>query len=89
LATTVTTARVAAAALSLGLTSGAMVWAKVPHPPAGATTLIVSLGILREPVQLAVLMHAVVLLVAQGIVINRLAGIPYLVWASRPAPQGR
>jgi HPP family len=38
-----------AAALSLDLTSGAMVWARVPHPPAGATTLIVSLGILREP----------------------------------------
>jgi len=34
-----------------------------PHPAAGATTLIVSLGILREPWQLAVLMVAVVLLV--------------------------
>lgn len=87
LSTSVTTARVGAAALSLGLTSGAMVWAKVPHPPAGATTLIVSLGILREPWQLAVLMLAVVLLVAQGLVINRLAGIPYPVWAPRPAPQ--
>lgn len=85
LATSVTTARVAAAALSLGLTSGAMVWARVPHPPAGATTLIVSLGILREPVQLAVLMLAVVLLVAQGFVFNRLAGIRYPVWAPRGA----
>src|SRR6185295_5685526 len=28
---------VAAAALSLGLTSGAMVWFRMPHPPAGAT----------------------------------------------------
>jgi CBS-domain-containing membrane protein len=61
-----------------------MVWARTPHPPAGATTLIVSLGILREPEQLAVLMLAVVLLVVQGFVINRLAGIPYPVW--RPAP---
>lgn len=84
LATSVTGARVGAAALSLGLTSGAMVWARTPHPPAGATTLIVSLGILREPEQLAVLMLAVVLLVVQGFVINRLAGIPYPVW--RPAP---
>ena len=83
LATSVTGARVGAAALSLGLTSGAMVWARVPHPPAGATTLIVSLGILREPEQLAVLMVAVVLLVVQGFVINRLAGIPYPAW--RPA----
>ena len=75
---------VAAAALSLGLTSGAMVWCKVPHPPAGATTLIVSLGILHTPWQLAVLMLAVCLLVVQGIVINRLAGIDYPLWAPRP-----
>ena len=52
----------------------------VPHPPAGATTLIVSLGILREPWQLAVLMLAVFLLVLQGLGINRLAGIPYPLW---------
>jgi CBS domain-containing membrane protein len=83
LATQVTGARVGAAALSLGLTSGVMVWAKVPHPPAGATTLIVSLGILRKPAQLAVLLLAVVLLVVQGFVINRLAGIDYPVWAPR------
>jgi hypothetical protein len=56
---------------------------------ASATTLIVSLGILREPGQLAVLMLAVVLLVIQGFVINRLAGIPYPRWALRAAPQGR
>lgn len=81
----VTGARVGAAALSLGLTSGAMVWAKVPHPPAGATTLIVSLGILREPGQLVVLMLAVVLLVLQGFVINRIAGIPYPPWGPIPS----
>ncbi|HEU4584334.1 MAG TPA: HPP family protein, partial [Gemmatimonadaceae bacterium] len=38
----VTAARVGAAALSLGLTSGMMVLLRAPHPPAGATTLIVS-----------------------------------------------
>ena len=75
---------VGAAALSLGLTSGAMVWFKVPHPPAGATTLIVSLGILRTPWQLGVLLLAVSLLVVQGFVINRLAGIAYPVWAAPP-----
>lgn len=82
----VTPARVGAAALSLGLTSGLMAWLKVPHPPAGATTLIVSLGILHTPAQLGVLMLAVVLLVCQGLVINRLAGIPYPLWSPRPAP---
>jgi CBS domain-containing membrane protein len=80
LATEVTMGRVGAAALSLALTSGVMVWLKVPHPPAGATTLIVSLGILRTPFQLSVLMVAVVLLTIQGFAINRLAGIPYPVW---------
>lgn len=84
LATGVTWSRVGAAAMSLGLTSGLMVWLRVPHPPAGATTLIVSLGILREPVQLLVLMLAVVLLVVQGYVINHLAGIDYPLWSPRP-----
>lgn len=88
LASSVTGGRVGAAALSLGLTSGAMVWARVPHPPAGATTLIVSLGVLREPQQLLVLMAAVVLLVVQGFAINRLAGIPYPWWRPRPTPSG-
>ena len=77
LSTGVTWPRVGAAALSLGLTAGVMIWLKVPHPPAGATTLIVSLGILTRPEQLAVLMLAVVLLVLQGLAILRLAGIPY------------
>lgn len=83
LAEGVTAGRVGAAALSLGLTSGVMVWAKVPHPPAGATTLIISLGILTTPQQLGVLMLAVVLLVLQGFTINRLAGIDYPTWAPR------
>lgn len=82
--TGVSAARVGAAALSLGLTSGLMVWFRVPHPPAGATTLIVSLGILRTPGQLSVLMLAVVLLTVQGFVINRLAGIDYPPWRPRP-----
>lgn len=76
--------RVAAAALSLGLTSGLMVWARVPHPPAGATTLIISLGILREPEDLLVLMLAVALLVVQAYVINHLAGIDYPRWSPQP-----
>jgi CBS-domain-containing membrane protein len=78
--------RVLAAALSLGLTSGLMVLFRSPHPPAGATTLIISLGILTQPWQLAVLMLAVVLLTGQAFVINRLAGIPYPVWAPRAQP---
>jgi CBS-domain-containing membrane protein len=84
----VTGPRIAAAALSLGLTAGVMVWLRVPHPPAGATTLIVSLGLITKPPQLADLMLGVVLLTAQGLVINRLAGIDYPLWAPRPGKAG-
>ncbi|NYF97477.1 HPP family protein [Janibacter cremeus] len=79
----VSSARVLAAALSLGVTAGVMVWLRVPHPPAGATTLIVSLGIITQPEQLAVLMLAVLLIVGQALVINRLAGLAYPLWAPR------
>ena len=50
---------------------------------AGATTLIVSLGIVPRPTQLVALFAAIVVLVLQGLVINRLAGVPYPRWAPR------
>jgi CBS-domain-containing membrane protein len=75
---------VGSASLSLALTVGVMIWSHVPHPPAGATTLIVSLGILPRPGQLVALFLAILLLVLQGLLINRVAGIPYPVWAPRP-----
>src|SRR5437762_12216578 len=83
LAVGVTWPRAIAAALSLRLTSGLMVLLKSPHPPAGATTLIISLGILTKPWQLVVLMIAVVLLTLQALAINRLAGIPYPLWGPK------
>jgi CBS-domain-containing membrane protein len=82
----VTASRVGAAALSLGLTSGLMVLLRAPHPPAGATTLIISLGLLRTVEQLAVLMVAVGILTLQAIVINRLAGLPYPRWSAPNPP---
>jgi CBS domain-containing membrane protein len=81
-----TSPRVGAAAMSLALTSALMVWFRLPHPPAAATTLIVSLGILHTTVDLAVLMLAVVALVALGLVISRLAGVPYPLWGPRRTP---
>ena len=63
-----------------------MVLVKAPHPPAGATTLIISLGLLTEPVEMLVLMIAVLLLTGQAFVINRLAGLPYPAWASPKEP---
>jgi len=75
--------RIGAATVCLCLTLSLMVWLNVPHAPAGATTLIVGLGLMRTPGQLTVLMIAVVLMIAQGIAINRLALLPYPLWAPR------
>jgi len=85
LAVGVTWPRIIAIGLSLGLTVGLMVLLRAPHPPATATTLIISLGTLTKPWQLLVLMLAVVLLTVQALIINRLAGIDYPLWRSQPA----
>jgi CBS-domain-containing membrane protein len=84
--TGITLPRVIAAALSLSLTAGVVVLLRAPHPPAGATTLIVSLGLLTKPTQLLALIGAVVLLTALAFIINRLAGIPYPLWGYPPQP---
>ena len=76
---------VLAVALSLSLTGALMVLFKVSHPPAGATTLIVSLGIIAQPRDLIVIEAAVILLTVQAFVLNRLAGMPYPLWSHRPS----
>jgi CBS-domain-containing membrane protein len=77
--------RILAAALSLSATGAFMVLLDVSHPPAGATTLIVSLGIISRPRELIIIEVAVFLLVAQALVINRLAGLPYPLWNAAPS----
>jgi len=81
----VTWPRVIAAALSLGLTAGLMILLHASHAPAGATTLIISLGILTQPWQLLVLMIAIILLTLQAIAINHLFGMPLPLWSAAPA----
>ncbi len=71
------------AALSLSVTGAVMILLRVSHPPAGATTLIVSLGIIYHPRDLVIIEAAVVLLVLQALAINRLAGVPYPLWNPR------
>ena len=73
--------RLLAAALSLSATGALMALLRVSHPPAGATTLIVSLGIISQPKELVIIEVAVILLTVQAFGINRLAGIPYPVWS--------
>jgi CBS domain-containing membrane protein len=74
--------RILAAALSLSTTGALMILLRAPHPPAGATTLIVSLGIITKPLHLVVIELAVIVLVLQAFVINRMAGIHYPIWGS-------
>lgn len=75
-----------AAALSMSLTASLMVWLRIAHPPAAASALIVSLGLMPALEQIPVLMAGVVVLLIQAFVLNRLAGIRYPVWSHRVTP---
>jgi CBS-domain-containing membrane protein len=77
--------RVLAAALSLAATGALMILFRVVHPPAGATTLIISLGFITTLAHLCVIEIAVTLMALQALAVNRLAGIDYPLW-SKPAP---
>jgi CBS domain-containing membrane protein len=78
--------RIIAAAVSLASTGAFMILFKAVHPPAAATTLIISLGIITAPVHLFIIELAVVALALQAIVVNRLAGVDYPIWAKRIPP---
>ncbi len=77
-------ARVFCSALALSSTGALMILLDISHPPAGATTLIIALGIITQPYQLLIVEGAVALLVFQALAINRLAGLDYPVWAVGP-----
>ena len=83
LAEGVTLARVGAGTLSLALTGAVLLLLRSSHPPTGATTLIVSLGFLQTPTEMAILMAGVLLLTAVGFALNRAAGVPVPVWGAK------
>jgi CBS domain-containing membrane protein len=62
--------RVLAAALSLAGTGAGMVLLDAFHPPAGATTLIISLGIIRKPFHLLIIETAVAVLVGLALLVD-------------------
>jgi hypothetical protein len=68
-------------------TGARMLLLDCPHPPAGATTLIVSRGIVTRPFHLLAIEVAVVLLMLQTIAIHRMAGMEYPLWCARRTPK--
>jgi HPP family len=65
---------VAAGVLSVAATTLILTLLHRPHPPAGASTLIVSLGILSTPSQIGSMIGAVLLVTVLGWALNLLLG---------------
>ena len=78
----VTPARIGAVAFSVALTGGVLRLLRSAHPPAGATTIIVSSGLLAKPHQVAAVAVGVLIITAGSLVLNRLLGIPAPLWAA-------
>ncbi|MFE9192939.1 HPP family protein [Micromonospora sp. NPDC007208] len=85
----VTGMRIVAVAGSLAVTASVLVLLKASHAPAGATTLIVSLGLLRTPTQLLVAAGAVVLVTVVDWLYGQVSGRPMPLWAAAaPSSEG-
>lgn len=70
-------------ATALALTGLLLVRARCPHPPACASALVIALGGVSTWMAVLAMALAVVLVTAQGVGINRLAGVRVPLWASR------
>ena len=83
LAAGTTLAHVFGAAASVAVTEALLTLVRLPHPPAGTTTLLVNLGLFTTPRQLVSLVAGIVILTAVCWVINRAFGAPVPVWGPR------
>jgi len=63
-----------AGALSVAGTMVVLQLIRMPHPPAGATTLIISLGVIATPIGVASMAAALVFTILAGF------GIVWLLW---------
>ena len=75
-------ARIGAVALAVALTGGLLRLVRSAHPPAGATTIIVSSGLLDDPLQLVAVIVGVAILTVASFWLNRLLGVPAPRWAA-------
>lgn len=78
-----TPGRIGATALAIALTGAILILLGTAHPPAGATTLIVSLGLLATPRRALAMLAAVAILTAASWAVNRARGVPVAYWAPR------
>lgn len=77
----VTLARVFAAAGAVAATEAALILLRIPHPPAGTTTLLVALGLFAAPRKLVSLAAGIVLVTVVCWILNRLSGAPVPLWS--------
>ncbi len=82
----VSPSRIGAIALAVALTGGILRIARAAHPPAGATTIIVSSGLLADPRQLVDVVVGVILLTIAGWILNRTMGVPAPRWGGPRGP---
>jgi hypothetical protein len=75
--------RVLAAALSVAGTAAILRLIRAPHAPAGASTLIVSLGLLTSNTQLVMMALSVVIVAMLGWAANLLVGVRVPLWPHR------
>src|SRR5919204_3327684 len=78
----VTPARIAAVAFSVALTGGVLRLLRAAHPPAGATTIIVSSGLLADAHQMVAVAVGVLIVTAAGWALNRAMGVPAPRWGA-------
>lgn len=77
--------RILVIALTMGVSGVIMVGVKCIHPPAAASALIAAMGFLNTPEQVAGVIGAMMLLVLEAILFNRIiGGLPYPLWRAEP-----
>ncbi|MBI1381043.1 MAG: HPP family protein [Planctomycetaceae bacterium] len=76
----------ASATLALAISASAMARFDLPHPPAGATTLIVATGLMGGAREVAAILAAVVALTLVGKLVHRISGEPFPWWAPGAVP---
>ncbi len=74
-------ASVLVAASAVGITGVFMAATRILHPPAASTTLIAALGFMPDGYYIGILLAACLIILAQALLIHRLAGVRYPWWA--------